>query len=138
MAYPAGKVRGIERWKLERNIPRGVLSCFHLPYTNHNGFKSFSRQINQNFATVFHTEAAKLLEIIIKFGDRNLKIQHRTSFDLNGLKNTNLFKSFFLIFKKNIVVSNLKSCILQKNLVGLDGKAPDFFSNLSVKGFVLL
>ena len=42
LAYPAGKVRGIERWKLERNIPRGVLSCFHLPYTNHNGFKSFS------------------------------------------------------------------------------------------------
>ena len=56
MAYPAGKVRGIERWKLERNIPRGVLSCFHLPYTNHNGFKSFSRQIKQNFATVSPTE----------------------------------------------------------------------------------
>ena len=48
MAYPAGKVRGIERWKLERNIPRGVLSCFHLPYTNHIGLKSFSRQIDQN------------------------------------------------------------------------------------------
>ena len=48
MAYPAGKVRGIERWKLERKIPRGVLSCFHLPYTNHIGLKSFSRQIDQN------------------------------------------------------------------------------------------
>jgi hypothetical protein len=60
MAYPAGKVRGIERWKLERNIPRGVLSCFHLPYTNHNGFKSFSRQINQNFATISHKEKHKL------------------------------------------------------------------------------
>ena len=48
------------------------------------------RQINQNFGTVCHTEvcltfsrlAATLSEMIT-----NLKIQHRTSFDLNGLKN---------------------------------------------------
>ena len=49
---------------------------------------------NQNFGTVCHTEdcltfsrlAAKLSEMITNFWCRNLKIQHQTSFDLNGLK----------------------------------------------------
>ena len=52
-------------------------------------------QMNQNFGTVCHTEvcftflrlAAKLSEMMTKFRGWNLKIQHRTSFDLNGLKN---------------------------------------------------
>ena len=55
----------------------------------------YQSQINQNFATICHTEvclsfsrlAAKLSEIITRFWDCNLKIQHPTSFDLNGLKN---------------------------------------------------
>jgi hypothetical protein len=55
----------------------------------------YQSQINQNFETVCHTEAcltvsrwaAKLSEMITKFGGRILKIQHRSSFDLNGLKN---------------------------------------------------
>jgi hypothetical protein len=57
--------------------------------------ESYQSQINQNFETVCHTEvcltfsrlAAKLSEMITKFGGRSLKIQHRSSFDLNGLKN---------------------------------------------------
>ena len=52
-------------------------------------------QINQNFGTVCHTEvcltfsrlAAKISEIFTNFRGCNLKIQHQTSFDLNGLKN---------------------------------------------------
>ena len=55
----------------------------------------YQSQINQNFETDCHTEvsltfsrlAGKLSEMIIKFGGRSLKIQHRSSFDLNGLKN---------------------------------------------------
>ena len=55
----------------------------------------YQSQINQNFGTVCHTEdcltfsrlAAKLSEIITNFRGRNLKIQHRMSFDLNGPKN---------------------------------------------------
>jgi hypothetical protein len=31
--------------------------------------------------------AAKLSEMIAKFGGRSLKFHHRSSFDLNGLKN---------------------------------------------------
>ena len=57
--------------------------------------ESYQSQINQNFENVCHTEvcltfsrlAAKLSEMITKFGGRSLKIQHRSSFDLNGLKN---------------------------------------------------
>ena len=56
----------------------------------------YQSQINQNFGTVCHTEvcltfsrlATKLSEIIAKFRGCNLKIQHWTSFDLNGLKNS--------------------------------------------------
>ena len=56
---------------------------------------SKKRQINQNFGTVCHTEVcltfsrltAKLSELITKFRGRNLKIQPRSSFDLNGIKN---------------------------------------------------
>ena len=55
----------------------------------------YQSQLNQNFAIVSHTEAcltfsrlaAKLSEMITNFRGRNLKIQHWTSFDLNGLKN---------------------------------------------------
>jgi hypothetical protein len=55
----------------------------------------YQSEINQNFGPVCHTEvcltfsmlAAKLLGIIAKFRGRSLKIQHRLSFDLNGLKN---------------------------------------------------
>ena len=55
----------------------------------------YQSQINQNFRTVCHTEdcltfsrlAAKLSEMITNFWGRNLEIQHRTSFDINGLKN---------------------------------------------------
>ena len=55
----------------------------------------YQSQINQNFGTICHTEvcltfsrlAAKLSEMITKFWGCNLKIQHRSSFDLNGLKN---------------------------------------------------
>ena len=55
----------------------------------------YQSQINQNFEIVCHTEvcltfsrlAAKLSEMIAKFRVRSLKIQHRLSFDLNGLKN---------------------------------------------------
>ena len=51
--------------------------------------------MNQNFRAVCHTDvcltfsrlAAKLSEMITKFRGRSLKIQHRLSFDLNGLKN---------------------------------------------------
>ena len=62
----------------------------------------YQSQINQNFGTIwtevcltFSRLAAKLSEIIAKFRGRNLKIQHRTSFDLNGLKNgfANYFKN---------------------------------------------
>ena len=56
----------------------------------------YQSQINQNFGTVCHTEvcltfsrlADKLSKMITKFRGRNLKIQHRTHFDLNGLKNS--------------------------------------------------
>jgi hypothetical protein len=55
----------------------------------------YQSQINQNFETICHTEvcltfsrlAAKLSEMIAKFLGRSLKIQHRSSFDLNGLEN---------------------------------------------------
>jgi hypothetical protein len=55
----------------------------------------YQSQINQNFETVCHTEvcptflrlAAKLAEMITKFGGPSLKIQHQLSFNLNGLKN---------------------------------------------------
>jgi hypothetical protein len=55
----------------------------------------YQSQINQNFGTVCHTEvcltfsrlAAKLSEMIAKFQGHSLKIQHRSAFDLNGLKN---------------------------------------------------
>ena len=55
----------------------------------------YQSQINQNFGTICHTEvcltfsrlAAKLSEMITKFRGRSLKIQHRSSFDLNSLKN---------------------------------------------------
>ena len=55
----------------------------------------FQSEINQNFGTVCHTEvcltfsrlAAKLSEMITKFRGCSLKIQHWSSFDLNGLKN---------------------------------------------------
>ena len=57
--------------------------------------KKIQSQINKNFETVFHKEVcltlsrleAKLSEMITKFRSRSLKIQHRSSFDLNGLKN---------------------------------------------------
>ena len=65
--------------------------------------KSYQSQMNQNFGTICHTEicptflrlAAKLSEIITKFRSRSLKIQHESSFDLNGLKNghTKYFKN---------------------------------------------
>ena len=74
----------------------------------------YQSQINQNFGTFSHTEvcltfprlAAKLSEMITNFRGRNLKIQHQTSFELNGLKNgstknfENSFKSMqiFQIF----------------------------------------
>jgi hypothetical protein len=55
----------------------------------------YQSEINQNFGTVCHTEvcltisrlAAKLSGMIAKFRGHSLKIQHRLSFDLNGLKN---------------------------------------------------
>ena len=42
--------------------------------------------MNQNFGT-FSWLARKLSEMITKFQGCSLKIQHRLSFDLNGLKN---------------------------------------------------
>jgi hypothetical protein len=76
----------------------------------------YQSQINQNFGTVGHTEvcltfsrlAAKLSEIIMKFRGRSRKIQHRSSFDLNGLKN-----SPSLHFK-----NSLKSMHLFQRLMG--------------------
>ena len=70
----------------------------------------YQSQINQNFGTFCHTEvcltfsrlAAKLSEMIAKFQGPSLKIQHRWSFDLNGLKNgthkyfENILKSMHL------------------------------------------
>ena len=63
----------------------------------------YQSQINQNVGTVCHTEVcptflrmeAKLSEMITNFRGRNLKIQHWTSFDLNGLKNgsTKIFEN---------------------------------------------
>ena len=56
----------------------------------------YQSQINQNFGTVCHTGevcltfsrlAAKLSEMITKFGGHSLKIQHQSSFDLYDLKN---------------------------------------------------
>jgi hypothetical protein len=55
----------------------------------------YQSQINQNFGTVCHTEvcltflrlAAKLSEMIAKYRGRSLKIQHPSSFDLNGPEN---------------------------------------------------
>ena len=52
----------------------------------------YQSQINQNFGTICHTEvcltfsrlAAKLSEMIAKFRGRNLKIEHRKSFDLKN------------------------------------------------------
>ena len=59
-----------------------------------------SVQINQNFGTVCHTEdcvtflrlAAKLSKMITNFWGCNLKIQHRMSVDLNGLKSMQIFQ----------------------------------------------
>ena len=73
-------------------------------------------QINQNFRTISHTEvcltfsrsAAKLSGMITKFRGCSLKIQHRSSFDLNGLKN-DLTKSF---------ENNLKSMQIFQILMG--------------------
>ena len=60
-----------------------------------NAKRKIWASINQNFGTVCHTEvcftfsrlAAKLSEMIAKYQGRSLKIQHQSSFDLNGLKN---------------------------------------------------
>ena len=57
--------------------------------------EGYQSQINQNFGTVCHTEVcltflrlgAKISGTIAKFRGRSLKIQHRSSFDLNDLKN---------------------------------------------------
>ena len=76
----------------------------------------YQSQINQNFGTICHTEVcltflrltAKLSEMITKFRGRSLKIQHRLSFDLNGLKNVPS-----LHFK-----NNLKSMHLFQRLMG--------------------
>ena len=53
------------------------------------------RTKKKNFGTVYHTEvcltfsrlAAKLSGVIAKFRGCSLKIHHKSSFDLNGLKN---------------------------------------------------
>ena len=57
--------------------------------------KIYQSQINHNLGTICHTEvsltfsrlAAIFSGMITKFQGRSLKIQHRSSFDLNGLKN---------------------------------------------------
>ena len=57
--------------------------------------KDLQSQIKQNFKTVYHKKicltflslAAKLSEITTKFQGCSLKIEHWSSFDLNGLKN---------------------------------------------------
>ena len=87
----------------------------------------YQSQINQNFGTVCHTEvcltflrlAAKLSEMIAKFRGHSLKIQPRSSFDLNGLNNStrkyfeNSLKSF-QIFQILIGGMNFRER-LQKN-----------------------
>ena len=69
---------------------------------------------NQNFGTVCHKEvclnfsrlAAKFSEMITTFWGRALKIQHRKSFDLNGLKNglTKNFEKSLLIFGQSLEI----------------------------------
>ena len=56
--------------------------------------EGYQSQINQNFEIVCHTEVyltflrlgAKVSGMIAKFRGRSLKIQHRSSFDLNDLE----------------------------------------------------
>ena len=58
----------------------------------------YQSQINQNFGTICHTAVcltfsrltAKLSEMITKSRGHSLKIQNRSSFALNGLKNGTL------------------------------------------------
>jgi hypothetical protein len=76
----------------------------------------YQSQINQNFETDCHTEvclnfsslAAKLSEMITKFGGCSLKIQHRSSFDLNSLKNG----------KRKYFENSLKSMQIFQRLMG--------------------
>ena len=108
------KVRQTSVWQ---TVPKLLFIClWYLSFFNTYKSKSLrnnKRQINQNFGTICHLEfcftfsrlAAKISEMITKFRGLSLKIQPRSSFDLNGLKNgtrkyfENILKSFqiFLI-----------------------------------------
>jgi hypothetical protein len=60
---------------------------FSLQLEVKNWPKSIWNRLSYRGLPYFLRLAAKLSEVISKFRGRSLKIQHRLSFDLNGLKN---------------------------------------------------
>ena len=86
------KVRQTSVWQ---TVPRiWFIWLWYLSFCLTYKSKSLRNNKNQNFRTVCHTEvcltfsrlAANLSEMITKFRSRSLRIQHQSSFDLNGLK----------------------------------------------------
>ena len=99
----------------------------------------YQSQINQNFETICHTEvcltfsrlAAKLSEMIAKFRGHSLKIQPRSSFDLNGLNNStrkyfeNSLKSF-QILKILMGGMNLRERVQKNQMSSVRSEGPFF------------